>query len=130
MSEMTRGPRVRVVDHSVDVGTYDLSWPLEGLLMESMPDRVFVVNIEGRIVFANAQTENMTGYTREQLHGQSIELLVPQRLRSIHKRHREAQRVGRVGAVPTRRPGCRHPAQPRRSGALRGQARTTRPDSL
>ena len=63
-----------------------------------MPDGVVVVDREGVIVFTNPRAEQMTGYTRAQLHGQSIELLVPQRLRVIHKRHRQGYHESRAGA--------------------------------
>ena len=55
-----------------------------------MPDAVIVADGEGRIVFANRQAEGMTGYTSEELGRHRIELLVPKRLRAIHKEHRQA----------------------------------------
>jgi diguanylate cyclase len=99
-SDVPRRSRVRDVERSVNSGLRELSWPLEGLLVESMPDGVFVVDREGRIVFSNPQAEKMTGYTRTQLDGQPIELLVPPRLRAIHKRHRQGYHDSRVGPRP------------------------------
>src|SRR5690348_14268222 len=43
---------------------------------------------EGRIVLLNRMAEQLFGYTREELLGQTVETLVPEALRKAHKRHR------------------------------------------
>lgn len=59
-------------------------------LLESAPDAVIVTDSGGRILIANAQAESLFGYRRDELIGRPIEMLVPQRLREAHVRHREA----------------------------------------
>lgn len=57
-------------------------------LLESAPDAMVIVNSQGLIVLANSQAVQMFGWTREELLGQSIEMLVPASFRQQHRDHR------------------------------------------
>ncbi|HEX4921289.1 MAG TPA: PAS domain S-box protein, partial [Candidatus Bathyarchaeia archaeon] len=57
-------------------------------LLEAAPDAMVVVDQTGRIVLVNAQTERLFGYLREEILGQPVEVLIPQRFHERHQAHR------------------------------------------
>jgi len=58
------------------------------LVVEAAPNGIVVVNEAGTITLVNAQTEKAFGYTRAELVGQSVEVLVPDRFRAPHPAQR------------------------------------------
>jgi PAS domain-containing protein len=63
----------------------------EGLLhmvVEASPAGMVAVDAEGTIVMANATACGMFGYTRSQLRGEKVELLIPERFRAAHPGYR------------------------------------------
>jgi len=58
-------------------------------LLESAPDAMVIVDANGHISLINGQTEKLFGYKRDELLGQSIENLIPERFRKNHLSHRE-----------------------------------------
>lgn len=58
-------------------------------LLESAPDAMIVVDRDGRIVIVNRRAERMFGYCREEMYGQEVEFLLPDRSRSKHIKLRQ-----------------------------------------
>jgi len=71
-------------------------------LLEALPDAAVAVDLDGTIVQVNSQTRELFGYQRDELMGQKIEMLVPERFRQQHRHHRQV-----FAATPkTRRMGA------------------------
>jgi two-component system, NarL family, sensor histidine kinase DevS len=58
-------------------------------LLEESPNGWLLVDREGRISFSNARALELFGYTRDELLGQTIEMLIPTRFHSVHLQHRK-----------------------------------------
>ncbi len=61
---------------------------LSASILEAIPDAVAAVNQQGFIIQVNSQAEGLFGYTRDELIGQSVEMLIPERQRGQHHEHR------------------------------------------
>jgi len=65
------------MDHSLARSAFDLS-----------PSGMLAMNAAGEIVAVNREVERLFGWSREELLGHSIDMLVPERFRASHPRHR------------------------------------------
>src|SRR5262245_10453429 len=60
------------------------------LAVEASPSAIVMINPQGVIVIVNTLTERLFGYSREELLGQTVEVLVPERLRADLPHYRAA----------------------------------------
>jgi formate hydrogenlyase transcriptional activator len=58
------------------------------LLYESLPDGVVLTDSDGKILRVNVQAEQLFGYSRAELVGRPVEILIPERYRETHVGHR------------------------------------------
>jgi PAS domain S-box-containing protein len=58
-------------------------------LLEAASEGIVIVDRAGRIASVNAKAESLFGYTRPEMLGRALEILLPERLRGIHAGHRD-----------------------------------------
>ena len=57
-------------------------------VIESAPIAIVMTDYHGGIVLVNHEAEKLFQYSRQEIKGQSVETLLPERFRSMHKDHR------------------------------------------
>jgi two-component system, sensor histidine kinase len=57
-------------------------------VLESAPDAIVIVDADGIVLFASRQISSVTGYDVEEIVGQPVERLLPERFRKVHLAHR------------------------------------------
>jgi PAS domain S-box-containing protein len=93
-AQASQGPPVPSSPAPVRISSANLS-----PFLDISPDALVIVDPAGRIVLVNGQTEAIFGYARDELIGQPLEMLLPQRSRGVHTAHRD-----RYFSAPRTRP--------------------------
>lgn len=78
------GKATRMLGSITDITDRKRSEERFRLLVEASPDALVITDQRGVISKVNAQTEKLFGYRREELLGQAVEILVPDRGRAKH----------------------------------------------
>ena len=89
-------------------------------LLEAAPDAMICVSQDGRIALVNAQAERLFGYTRDELVGRPVEILVPDSARAMHPAHRTsylAEPRPRPMGAGMQRPAAARPPGPAQPGS-------------
>ncbi len=68
---------------NVDSFTDDITVPIQ-VMLDAAPTGMMLVDQDGSIVMANQLLARQFGYEITELHGQSVEILIPERLRANH----------------------------------------------
>jgi two-component system, sensor histidine kinase len=71
-----------------DISANDTSETYFRNILESAPDAMIIIDHHGKVAIVNGQAEAMFGYSRKELLGQEIEMLLPEAHRGIHISHR------------------------------------------
>jgi PAS domain S-box-containing protein len=74
------------------------------LAVESSPSGMVMLDAGGTIFLVNAETEKLFGYRRNELIGQSVDILVPLHHRAAHRLHRDAFAASPASLAPGARP--------------------------
>jgi PAS domain S-box-containing protein len=85
----TEGRAVRMFGVNFDITERKRADEQFRLAIDAAPTGMLLMNSDGIIVLANVQIESLFGYSRSELLGQRIEMLVPERFRVHHPEFRE-----------------------------------------
>jgi PAS domain S-box-containing protein len=84
----SRGQPERVIAAEAEPIARSREFAAHTALLELLPDAIVGIGRDGLIVLVNAQVEALFGYEREELLGQPVEVLVPERFHDTHSSHR------------------------------------------
>jgi len=71
-------------------GNFSNTAEMMHLAVEASPNGMVMTDCDGKIVMVNSATEKLFGYSRQELIGRSIEVLIPARFRHHHPGYRQA----------------------------------------
>jgi PAS domain S-box-containing protein len=81
-------------------------------IMNSVPDGIITIDMEGRIVSANPAVTQLFGYSSDELVGQNVQMLLPSAMRDRHDQglseHRESGRRNLIGKGTVEIPAMRN----------------------
>jgi PAS domain S-box-containing protein len=83
------GEIVGVAEVTRDIAEQKFAEEMFRLAVESCPSGMVMIDRSGKVILVNTEIERLFGYGRDELIGQSVDILVPARLRSRHARYRE-----------------------------------------
>src|SRR5690242_5378888 len=84
---MPRGGAART--HRPSIKRVALASPVEIAVLEASPNAVVAIDARGAITYVNPQVRVNFGYEREELLGQPVEMLLPERVTARHVAHRD-----------------------------------------
>src|SRR5690606_4359045 len=83
------GERLFILATIVDITERQRSQEIVNLAVEAAPNGMVLTDKNGRISLVNSMIETMFGYSREELIGANIDILVPERFRGHHPEVRQ-----------------------------------------
>ena len=96
-----KGELSRLLGVSIDVTKRKQAEELFRLATEASPIGILLLNEEGKIVLVNAHIEELFGYERDELVGQSIGLLLPERFAAEYSTHQPTVHRGAAARQQT-----------------------------
>lgn len=80
---------VRIIGTNMNITPYKKADEKFKNLLEATPDPMVIVNKTGIIEFVNSQARNLFGYTKAEMIGLPVELILPDKYKKIHEHHRD-----------------------------------------
>jgi PAS domain S-box-containing protein len=96
------GEIIGLAEITRDITAQDFAEEKFRLAVEASPSGMVMIGAAGKVVLVNSEIERLFGYRRDELIGRSVDILVPERFRGQHVRHRE----GFLRTPQTRRMGA------------------------
>lgn len=93
------GKAIRIAGTNMDITAFKKADEKFKNLLEAAPDAMIIVNNEGIIEIVNSEAENLFEYSRQEMIGSSIEMILPENARMAHIKHRQS-----FFKLPVRRP--------------------------
>jgi PAS domain S-box-containing protein len=90
VSSLQTPSRLLAIETMVDISERKRLERMFQKMVESAPCAMIMIDARGRVALMNPQTEQMFGYSRSEIIGNTLEMLLPERLREAHQAHREA----------------------------------------
>lgn len=89
LSPLRNGDELLVQAVIIDISERKAAEERFRLVVEASPNAIVLIDGQGRLNMVNRQTEQMFGYTREELLGEPVEKLLPESVRALHPGLRE-----------------------------------------
>ena len=89
LSPLRNGDEVLVQAVIIDISERKVAEERFRLVVEASPNAIVLVDGKGRLTMVNRQTEQMFGYSREEMLGEPVEKLLPEAVRAMHPGLRE-----------------------------------------
>lgn len=90
LNPITIGERIYIFATIVDITERQRSQEMINLAVEAAPNGMVMTDKSGKITLVNSMIETMFGYSREELIGANVDMLVPERFRGHHPAVRQA----------------------------------------
>ena len=79
---------IRIIGTNMDITSYKNADEKFKNLLEATPDPMIIVNNKGIMEFVNSQALSLFGYSKDEMIGAPVEIVLPEESREMHRKHR------------------------------------------
>lgn len=99
LEEFVHQPRMKSMDDPEVLSTTLVETPISGVINSAM-DAIIIMDPQQRVVIFNNAAENVFGWSRQDVLGQRLDVLLPARFHHVH--HQHVQHFGETGTTSRR----------------------------